>query len=323
MVKNILITGGAGYIGSHIAEILIAKKKNIFILDNLSTGHRKLINKKAKFIFADIKNQNLIKKILNKYNIDSVIHLAAVLSVGESEKNPLKYKKINIDGTKKLLLALKGSEVKNLIFSSTCAVYKDGLQKVSERSELKPTSIYGKTKLFGEKLIQKFCKRKKINFGILRFFNVAGASPSGKIGQINRGDQLFKNFAVELKRKKPSFKIYGDDYKTKDGTCIRDYIHVVDIAEIHLKVLDKIDQLNSSVILNCGYSKGVSVRDVVKSFKKNTKKKISIKIFKRRKGDMAKITANSTKLKKYINWKPKFNNLNLIVKSCIKWEEKL
>ena len=323
MVKNILITGGAGYIGSHIAEILIEKKKNIFILDNLSTGHRKLINKNAKFVYADIKNQSLIEKILNKYNIDSVIHLAAVLSVGESEKNPLKYKKINVDGTKKLLSALKKSEVKNLIFSSTCAVYKDGLQKVSERSKLKPTSIYGKTKLSGEKLIQKFCKSKKINFGILRFFNVAGASLSGNIGQINRGDQLFKNFAVELKKKKPNFKIYGDDYKTRDGTCIRDYIHVVDIAEIHLKVLAKIDQINKSVILNCGYSKGISVKDVVKKFKKNTKKKILIKVFKRRKGDMAKITANSSKLQKYINWKPKFNNLNLIVKSCIKWEEKL
>ena len=152
---------------------------------------------------------------------------------------------------------------------------------------------------------------------------MAGASLSGKIGQINKGDQLFKNLAVELKRKKPIFKIYGDDYKTKDGTCIRDYIHVVDIAEIHFKVLVKINQSNNSIILNCGYSKGISVKDVVERFKKNTKKKVSVKILKKRKGDMAKIIANSTKLKKYINWKPKFNNLNLIVKSCIKWEEKL
>ncbi len=323
MVKNILITGGAGYIGSHIVEILAGKKKNIFILDNLSTGYRKLIDKRAYFIFGDIKNQNLIKKILNDHNIDSVIHLAAVLSVGESEKNPSKYKKINIEGTKKLLLSLKGSNVKNLIFSSTCAVYKDGLPKVSERSKLKPTSVYGKTKLNGERLIKSFCKKNKINFGILRFFNVVGASSSGKIGQINKGDQLFKNLAVELKRKKPSFKIYGDDYKTKDGTCIRDYIHVVDIAEIHLKVLEKINQLNDSVILNCGYSKGLSVKDVVEKFKKNSKKKVTVKIFKKRKGDMAKITANSSKLKKYINWKPKFNNLNLIVRSCINWEKKL
>ena len=323
MVKNILITGGAGYIGSHIVEILACKKNNIYILDNLSTGHRRLINQRANFIFGDINNQNLIKKILNKHNIDSVIHLAAVLSVGESEKNPLKYKKINIEGTKKLLLSLKDSNVKNLIFSSTCAVYKDGLTKVSERSKLKPTSVYGKTKLIGERLIKTFSKKNKINYGILRFFNVVGASSSGKIGQINKGDQLFKNLAVELKRQKPNFKIYGNNYKTKDGTCIRDYIHVVDIAEIHLKVLKKINQFNNSVILNCGYSKGVSVKDVMEKFKKNTKKKVSVKIFKKRKGDMAKITANSSKLKKYINWKPKFNNLNLIVRSCINWEKKL
>ena len=323
MVKNILITGGAGYIGSHIVEILACKKNNIYILDNLSTGHKRLINQRANFIFGDINNQNLIKKILNKHNIDSVIHLAAVLSVGESEKNPLKYKKINIEGTKKLLSSLKDSNVKNLIFSSTCAVYKDGLTKVSERSKLKPTSVYGKTKLIGERLIETFSKKNKINYGILRFFNVVGASSSGKIGQINKGDQLFKNLAVELERQKPNFKIYGDDYKTKDGTCIRDYIHVVDIAEIHLKVLKKINQFNNSVILNCGYSKGVSVKDVVEKFKKNTKKKVLVKIFKKRKGDMAKITANSSKLKKYINWKPKFNNLNLIVRSCINWEKKL
>ena len=323
MVKNILITGGAGYIGSHIVEILACKKNNIYILDNLSTGHTRLINQRANFIFGDINNQNLIKKILNKHNIDSVIHLAAALSVGESEKNPLKYKKINIEGTKKLLLSLKDSNVKNLIFSSTCAVYKDGLTKVSERSKLKPTSVYGKTKLIGERLIKTFSKKNKINYGILRFFNVVGASSSGKIGQINKGDQLFKNLAVELKRQKPNFKIYGNNYKTKDGTCIRDYIHVVDIAEIHLKVLKKINQFNNSVILNCGYSKGVSVKDVMEKFKKNTKKKVSVKIFKKRKGDMAKITANSSKLKKYINWKPKFNNLNLIVRSCINWEKKL
>ena len=205
MVKNILITGGAGYIGSHISEELIKKKKNIFILDNLSTGHRQLINKKGKFIFGDITNKDLLRKIFLKYRIDSVIHLAAALSVGESQKKPNKYKWINIEGTKRVLRSIKNSNVKNLIFSSTCAVYKDGLIKVTERSKLKPTSVYGKTKLSGEELIKKFCKKNKINYGILRFFNVAGASISGKIGQINKGDQLFKNLSIELKKKETSF----------------------------------------------------------------------------------------------------------------------
>ena len=322
MLKNILITGGAGYIGSHISEILIKEKKNIFILDNLSTGHKKLINKKAKFFLGDITNKNIIKKIVKNHNIDSVIHLAAALSVGESQKKPNKYKWINLEGTKRLLSSIKNSNVENIIFSSTCAVYKDGLDKVSETSKLKPTSVYGKTKLTGEKLIKKFCKINKINYGILRFFNVAGASSTGKIGQINRGDQLFKNLSLELNKKYPIFKIYGDDYNTKDGTCIRDYIHVSDIAKIHFKVLKKISKNKSSVTFNCGYSKGVSVKDVIKAFKKNTKKSFSVKILKRRKGDMAKITANSSKLKKFISWKPKYNNLNKIVKSCLNWEKR-
>ena len=272
MFKNILITGGAGYIGSHIAEILIKDKKKVFLLDNLSTGHKKLINHKTKFFLSDIRKINKTREIVKKYKIDSIIHLAAALSVGESQKKPKKYESINVEGTKKILEAIKTSKVRNFIFSSTCAVYQDGLSKVSERSKLKPSSVYGKTKLKGEKIIKNFCKKNKINYGILRYFNVAGASQSGKIGQINKGDQLFKNLSVELQKKKPIFKIYGGDYDTEDGTCIRDYIHVVDIANIHLKVLKKICN-NKSIILNCGYSKGVSVNEVIESFKKNTKKK--------------------------------------------------
>ena len=322
MVKNILITGGAGYIGSHISEVLIQRKKKIFILDNLSTGHKRLINKKAKFILGDISNRHIIKKILKNHKIDSVIHLAAALSVGESQKKPNKYKRINIEGTKRLLLSINNSNVKNIIFSSTCAVYKDGLDRVSESSKLKPTSVYGKTKLIGEKLIKKFCKRNRINYGILRFFNVAGASPTGKIGQINKGDQLFKNLSLELNKRYPVFKVYGNDYNTKDGTCIRDYIHVSDIAKIHYEVLKKINKINNSVIFNCGYSKGISVKEVIEAFKKNTRKKIIVRILKRRKGDMAKITANSSNLRKFIKWKPKYDNLNKIVKSCLYWEKR-
>ena len=321
MIKKILVTGGAGYIGAHVSELLIKQKKQVFIADDLSTGYKKLINKKSKFFHCDILNENKIKKIIKENKIDSVIHLAAALSVGESQKKPKKYFRINVKGTQKLLNAVKGSKIKNFIFSSTCAVYKDGLSRVSETSKLKPTSIYGKTKLTGEKLIMKFCKKNKINYGILRFFNVAGASSSGKIGQINKGDQLFKNLSVEVYKKKPKFRIYGSNYKTLDGTCIRDYIHVSDIAEIHSKVLAKIHKLNKSGIFNCGYSKGKSVKDVINEFKKNIRKKIIIQKLSKRKGDMAMIIANTQKLKKFIKWRPKFNKLSFIVKSCIKWEK--
>ena len=243
MIKNILITGGAGYIGSHISEILAKNKKRIYIIDNLSTGYRKLINKKAKFFKVNILNDKIVKKIIKKNKIDSVIHLAANLIISEGEKYPKKYFKNNVTGTQNLLKACSDSDIKNFIFSSTAAIYKDGQFKVSENSIIKPKSVYGKTKIKCEKIIQFFCKNNNINYGILRYFNIAGSSPSGKIGLINKSDHLFKNFSREIMKKKPVLKIYGDNYKTKDGSCIRDFVHVSDIAEIHLKVLNKIDKI--------------------------------------------------------------------------------
>ena len=322
MIKNILITGGAGYIGSHISEVLIKNNKKIVIIDNLSTGYRRLINKKAKFFKVDIHENKKIKDIIVKNKIDSVIHLAANLIIGEGEKYPKKYFKNNVLGTKNLLEACENTGVKNLVFSSTAAVYKDGQYKVNENSVIKPKSVYGKTKIKAEKIIKRFCKRNKINYCILRYFNIAGSSPSGKIGLINKSDHLFKNFSREIIKKRPILKIYGDNYDTKDGSCIRDFIHVSDIAEIHYKVLEKINKLNNSQILNCGYNKGISVLEVAKVFKNQSSKKVEILVSKRRKGDLVKIIASNKKLKKFIKWKPKFNNLDTIVRSCINWEKR-
>ena len=322
MIKNILITGGAGYIGSHISEILAKNKKKIYIIDNLSSGYRKLINKKAKFFKANILNYKIVKKIIKKNKIDSVIHLAANLIISEGEKYPKKYFKNNVTGTQNLLKACSDSTIKNFIFSSSAAIYKDGQFKVSENSIIKPKSVYGKTKIKCEKIIQSFCKKSHINYGILRYFNIAGSSPSGKIGLINKSDHLFKNFSREIMKKKPVLKIYGNNYKTKDGSCIRDFVHVSDIAEIHLKVLNKIDKINKSVVLNCGYNKGTSVLEVAKEFKKQTSKKVKILITKRRKADLVKIIATNKKLMRFIQWKPKFNDLRKIVKSCLMWEKR-
>ena len=322
MVKNILITGGAGYIGSHITEILLKKNKKVILIDNLSTGHRKLINLKAKFFKLDINNKQGIRKIIEKYKIDSIIHLAANLIIGEGQKKPKKYYMNNVLGTKKLLDACKNTTIKNFIFSSTAAIYKEGQYKVSESSVKKPKSVYGKTKLKAEKIIKSFAKKNNINYGILRYFNIAGASPSGKIGLINKkSDHLFKNFSIEIMKKKPKLKIYGTDYKTKDGSCIRDFIHVSDIAEIHYLILEKIAKLKISKILNCGYNKGTSVIEVAKEFKKQSSKKVDIIYTKRRNDDLVKIIASNDKLKKFIKWRPKFSNLKKIVKSCIIWEK--
>lgn len=323
MIKNILITGGAGYIGSHVVEFLINKKKNIFIVDNLSTGFKKLLNKKAYFTNLNILNTSKLKKIIIDNKIDSVIHLAGSLSIGVGERYPKLYYKNNVLGTKSLLNACSNSSVKNLIFSSTAAVYKEGQKIVSEKSLINPKSVYGKTKLLAEKQIIINCKKMKINYGILRYFNVCGASPSGKIGIISKGDHLFKNISAEVMKMKPLIKIYGNDYNTPDGTAIRDFIHVSDLAEVHYQVLKIISKNKKSKIINCGYNIGKSVKQVVEEFKNQIKQPIKVKFLSRRQGDMEILISDNKYLKRLINWKPKYNNLTTIVRSCIRWEKSI
>ena len=322
-MKNILITGGAGYIGAHITELLIKKKKNIFIVDNLSTGYKKLLNKKAYFTNLNILDTSKLNKIIIGNKIDSIIHLAASLSVAVGEKHPKLYYKNNVLGTKSLLNACSNSSVKNLIFSSTAAVYKEGQKIVSEKSLINPKSVYGKTKLLAEKQIIINCKKMKINYGILRYFNVCGASPSGKIGIISKGDHLFKNISVEVMKMKPLIKIYGNDYNTPDGTAIRDFIHVSDLSEVHYQVLKIISKNKKSKIINCGYNVGKSVKQVVEEFKNQIKKPIKVKFLSRRLGDMEILISDNKYLKRLINWKPKYNNLTTIVRSCIRWEKSI
>jgi UDP-glucose 4-epimerase len=320
-MKNILVTGGAGYIGSHIVEELVKKNfLKIFIVDDLSTGHKRLINKKATFIKANINKTQLIKKIILKNKIDTIIHLAAKTIVTESEKKPKLYYKANVLGTSSLLDAAKNSSVKNFLFSSTAAVYGSKIRYVNEKSKTLPDSVYGKTKLQAEDLVKRNFKK---NYIILRYFNVVGASPSKKIGLINKYGQLFKNFAVEILKNKPKLSVYGKDYNTKDGTCIRDFIHVSDLADIHLKVLLKASKDNKSIILNCGYGKGFSVLEVVNNFKKFSKNKVIVRFKKRRKAEIIESVANVTKLKKYLKWRPKFFNLSRMIKNSLDWEKRL
>ena len=320
-MKNILVTGGAGYIGSHIVEQLVKKSfLNIFIVDDLSTGHKRLISKKANFIKANINKTQLIKKIILKNKIDTIIHLAAKTIVTESEKKPKLYYNVNVLGTRSLLNAAKNSSVKNFLFSSTAAVYGSKIRYVNENSRTLPDSVYGKTKLQAENLVKKEFKK---NYIILRYFNVVGASPSKKIGLINKYGQLFKNFAVEILKKKPKLNVYGNDYNTADGTCVRDFIHVSDLADIHLKVLFKVSKNNKSIILNCGYGRGFSVLEVVNNFKKFSKNKVLVKFEKRRKAEIVESVANVIKLKKYLKWRPKFFNLSRMIKNSIDWEKKL
>jgi len=321
--KNILVTGGAGYIGSHIVEQLIKNKENVIILDNLVTGYKKLINKKAKFVKADIKNKSKITKIIKDYNISSIIHLAAYLNVSEAENNKKKYYQNNIIGTKNLLEACKNSNVENIIFSSSCSIYGDVKGSVNKNRKANPQGYYAYTKYKSEELIKKFSKQSKFKYGILRYFNVAGASPSGKIGEIEKSHgHLIKNLAIQSLKKKPKIKIFGNDYSTKDGTCIRDYVHVSDLADIHIKGLKYLKDKQKSFVLNCGYGKGYSVKQIVDIFKK-IKKGVDVQYQKRRPGDIAQVYADTKKFKKILKWRPKYNNIKLIIQSAIKWEKKL
>jgi UDP-glucose 4-epimerase len=318
---NILITGGAGYIGSHIAEQLI-NDNNIIIFDNLKTGHKKLINEKAIFIKGDINNKKLLTIIIKRYNIQTIIHLAALLNINEAERDKDKYKINNILGTRNLIFAFKNLNVKNLIFSSSCSIYGSVKGIVNERKKPNPQGYYAYTKFKAEQLIKKYSKIFKFKYAILRYFNVAGASRSGQVGEIEEShDHLIKNIAIQSLKRKPIINIYGNDYQTKDGTCIRDYIHVSDLADIHIKALNFLDKNKKSIILNCGYSRGYSVLEIVNIFKK-IKKNLIIKYHKRRPGDVAEIYSSTKKLNKLLKWKPKYN-LNEIIKSAISWEKKL
>ncbi|MDC1129037.1 UDP-glucose 4-epimerase GalE [Candidatus Pelagibacter sp.] len=319
--KNILITGGAGYIGSHIVEQLVKTSSNVIILDNLVNGYRKLINKKAKFINGDIKNIIKLTKIINDNKIDSIIHLAAYLNVSEAEKNKKVYYNNNIRGTLNLVHSCKESRVRNIIFSSSCSIYGNCKGSVNEKKKPNPQGYYAYTKYKGEEIIKKYAKKYNYHFGILRYFNVAGASSSGKIGEINTSyDHLIKNIAMQSLKKEPSISIYGNNYKTKDGTCIRDYIHVSDLADIHIQTLKNINIKSKSLTLNCGYGKGYSVLDIVKILK-NIKKKLIVNYKPKRDGDIAQVYADTKKFQKNLKWKPKYNNINKIIKSAIKWEK--
>tara|TARA_B100001057_G_scaffold485010_1_gene564077 strand:- start:129 stop:1112 length:984 start_codon:yes stop_codon:yes gene_type:complete len=321
--NNILVTGGAGYIGSHIIEVLIKKKFKVFIYDNLATGYKRLINKKAIFIKGDVKNFKLLKKVINDNKIDSVIHLAGYLNISEGQKNKKKYYKNNVMGTLNLVKACKNSKVKNIIFSSSCSVYGNIRGSVSEKKKLNPKSYYAFTKYKSEEIIKKFEKKFNFRYGILRYFNVAGASQSGKIGEIEKSyGHLIKNLAIQSTKLRPRVDIFGNNYNTKDGTCIRDYIHVSDLADIHILALKKIFTSKKSIILNCGYGRGYSVKEIVEIFKK-IKKGVVIRYKKKRIGDVAQIYSDNSKLKKILRWKPKFNNIQIILKSAIKWEKKL
>ncbi len=318
---NVLVTGGAGYIGSQISYLLSDNGIKNTIIDNLSTGHKELINKKSKFYQADISDKKLINKILRQNKITAVIHLAGSILVSESMYKPKLYYHNNVCKFNDFLDECIKYKIKYFIFSSTCAVYDEKYKFVNEYTHLNPKSIYGKTKLYCENILRCYSKKHKFKYSILRYFNVIGADSKSRTGQINDSGHLFMNLANSFFKKK-IFKVYGKNYKTKDGTAVRDYIDVEDLSLIHLKVLKKMIKFNKSFEINCGKGRGYSVLEVIKELENITGKKIKKFFLKRRVGDIEEIVAHNELLKKKINYKFR-KDLKESITTFINWRKKI
>jgi len=324
-MKNILLTGGAGYIGSHVTNLLIEQGYNVTIIDSLITGNKTLINPKAKFINCDIADRENISKVLINDKFDIVMHFAGLIRVDESVKEPEKYNEFNFEKAKIFLNTCIEYGLKKVIFSSTASVYGNPVKdNVSENDKLNPLNPYAETKLKLENYIINKSKSENITYIILRYFNVAGADEKLRSGLISKYSTHLIKIASEVAvGKRDEIIINGDDYDTKDGTAIRDYIHVSDLADIHLVSAKYLLDKNQSNIFNCGYGNGYSVKEVIDTYNKILKKKIKSKIGPRRPGDSKMVVADPSKFNKTLNWKPKFNNLEYILTTAYKWENKL
>ena len=324
-MKNILVTGGAGYIGSHVVNLLIDKGYRVTVIDNLVTGTFNLINKNADFYNTDIADETKVNDILQNEKFDIVMHFAGLIRVDESVKEPEKYNEYNYVKAKLFLDNCIKNNLKKIIFSSTASVYGNPRNlKVSESDELNPLNPYAETKLKFENYLKNQSKTNNINYVILRYFNVAGADEKLRSGLISKYSTHLIKIASEVAvGKKSELIINGNDYDTPDGTPVRDYIHVSDLADIHLVSAEYLFNNNRSDIFNCGYGKGFSVKEVIETYNKFLDKKIKYKIGPKRPGDSKLVVANPNKFNKKMNWKPKFDNLEYILKSAYAWEKKL
>lgn len=321
---TILVTGGAGYIGSHVVSLLGDLGEDILILDNLSTGRRENILH-GTLIVGDIEDQTILDKIFTEYKISAVMHFAASIIVSESVSDPGLYYKNNTSNAVKLINTCIKYNVKKFIFSSTAAVYgfsDTGL--ASEKTATNPLSPYGRSKLMTEWVLEDIAKAHEFSYIALRYFNVAGASKTGKIGHSTpKATHLLKAAAETAVNKRESMCIYGNDYPTPDGTCVRDYIHVDDLAMAHIDALRYLNNSDISQVLNCGYGRGFSVKEVLDTVEAYTHKKLKIEIAPRRQGDAVVLISEAQKIRDILGWSPKFDDLSYIVKSAIEWEAKL
>ncbi|MCX8034978.1 MAG: UDP-glucose 4-epimerase GalE [Candidatus Dojkabacteria bacterium] len=339
---NVLVTGGAGYIASHVIKYILVGKSNNFsqivVLDNLSTGSKYITDElhkiasendmKFKFYLGDVSDIDFVESLLDEYQFDVIMHFAASLIVPESVADPLKYYYNNVVNTIRLLdLAIK-HKVKYFLFSSTASQYSNENvkygDKFSEDHPINPVNPYARTKNMCENIIRDCSNAYGIKYVILRYFNVAGADIENRIGQSTpNSTHLMKVAAQTALGIRDKLTIFGTDYPTPDGTCIRDYIHVDDLASAHVCALNYVVKYNSSELFNCGYGKGYSVKQVVDTMKAFTGIDFLVEYGERRAGDPAYLVADSTKLKSLVGWKPKYDDISIICKSAYDWERKL
>lgn len=322
---GILVTGGAGYIGSHMAHRLVELGKTVVVLDNLSTGIRENVPAEAAFQLGDIGDAALVSKLLRTHNIDSVIHFAGSVVVPESVERPLEYYANNTASARTLIETCVQHQIPNFLFSSTAAVYGiPPLIPVTEDSVMEPVSPYGRSKLMTEWMLRDAAQAHGLRYGILRYFNVAGADPGGRTGQSTpRATHLIKRACQVATGQLTKLTIFGTDYETPDGTGVRDYIHVSDLVDIHDQVLARLRGTDQSIVLNCGYGRGFSVLEVIAAVEKAAGHKLPIEMADRRPGDLPIVVANTERLAAELAWQPKFASLDTIVRTALAWEARL
>jgi UDP-glucose 4-epimerase len=321
---SILVTGGAGYIGSHVVRQLGEAGERVVVLDNLIKGFRQAVTT-GELIVGDVGDYPLVSRILKDHHVDTVMHFAAHISVAESMSNPLKYYGNNTCGTRTLLQASAEQGVRNFVFSSSAAVY--GVPEGGYADESSPTwpiNAYGTSKLMSEWMLRDVAAVSPLRYVALRYFNVAGCDPTGTIGHSTINSHLLTKVACEaMVGKRTHMSIFGSDYPTPDGTCVRDYLHIEDLASAHLDALRYLRQGGNSAILNVGYGHGYSVREVLRTLEKVAGKPLNIREEPRRAGDPAYLVARADRIRQELNWRPRFDDLEAIVGSTLSWERKL
>lgn len=320
---SILVCGGAGYIGSHTVHELIKQNKDVIIVDNLQSGHMKAVNPKAKFYKGDIRDSEFLDKVFSENKIDAIIHFAANSLVGESMVKPLLYFNNNVYGMQILLESMVKHDIKNIVFSSTAAVYGEPKKiPISEDDETNPTNTYGETKLTMEKMMKWVSKANGINYVSLRYFNAAGALEDGSIGEDHSPESHLIPLILQVPLgKREAITVFGEDYDTPDGTCIRDYIHVLDLADAHIKAVEYLQSGNKSNIFNLGNGIGFSVKEMIDSAKEATSEEIKVVVGERRAGDPARLIASNEKAQKILGWTPKYTDVKAIIKTAWTWHK--